>query len=141
MGSAANTVPANSSIVKGELVAISSIGEFRDVARESLDVVGHSTGPAVDYCHDVTDDDYLYETSRSLHSLTTGAIKAASGSNEGTLGDGMCCGYGDGSTALYATLDDANVLIKSSNGVGIRDDGPKLKLDSEKRERKDKKIV
>ena len=31
-----------------------------------------------------------------------------------SVGDGMCCGYGDGSAALYATADDFNVLIYTS---------------------------
>jgi hypothetical protein len=29
----------------------------------------------------------------------------------------MCYGYGDGSAALYATADDSDMLITSSNGV------------------------
>ena len=34
-----------------------------------------------------------------------------------SVGDGMCCGYGDGSATLYQlTVDDSNVLITSSNG-------------------------
>jgi hypothetical protein len=36
---------------------------FRDVVRESVDVVGHSTGPTLDYQLDVAYDDYTYETS------------------------------------------------------------------------------
>jgi hypothetical protein len=29
-----------------------------------------------------------------------------------SVGDGMCCGYGDGSATLYQlTVDDSNVLI------------------------------
>jgi hypothetical protein len=35
--------------VNGEPVAISTSGEFRDVARESFDAVGRSTGLTVDY--------------------------------------------------------------------------------------------
>jgi hypothetical protein len=31
--------------------------------------------------------------------------------------DGMCCGYGDGSIALYATVHTSDVLIISSNGA------------------------
>jgi hypothetical protein len=48
-GSATNTVPVNPSAVKEEPVAISSIGEFRDVVRksESVDVFGRSTGLTV----------------------------------------------------------------------------------------------
>jgi hypothetical protein len=33
-----------------------------------------------------------------------------------SAGDGMCCDYGEGSIALYATVNDADVLITSSNG-------------------------
>jgi hypothetical protein len=28
-----------------------------------------------------------------------------------SVGDGLCSGYGDGSTALYAAVDDSYVLI------------------------------
>jgi hypothetical protein len=35
--------------VNGEPVAISSSGEFRDVDRESFDVVKRSTSPTIDY--------------------------------------------------------------------------------------------
>jgi serine/threonine protein phosphatase PrpC len=28
-----------------------------------------------------------------------------------SVGDSMCCSYGDGSAARYATVDDSNVLI------------------------------
>jgi hypothetical protein len=60
-------------------VAISSSkGEFRDVVRESFDVVGRSTGPTVDYRLDIAYDDYPHETSWSLQSLTTSAVAAAS---------------------------------------------------------------
>jgi hypothetical protein len=49
-----------------------------------------------------------------LQILTTGAVEA----NEGILGDGMCCGYGDGSAVLYTIVDDdADALVKSSNGL------------------------
>ena len=33
-----------------------------------------------------------------------------------SYGDGMCCGFGEGSIALYAVVDDNDVLITSSNG-------------------------
>jgi hypothetical protein len=50
--------------VNGEPVAISSIGEFRDVDRESFDVVRRNNSPTVDYYRlDVAYDDYPYETS------------------------------------------------------------------------------
>jgi hypothetical protein len=50
--------------VNGEPVAMSSSGEFRDVNRESFDVVRRSTSPTVDYYRlDVAYDDYPYETS------------------------------------------------------------------------------
>lgn len=32
-----------------------------------------------------------------------------------SIGDGMCCGYGDNSIALYTTVDDSDVLITLSN--------------------------
>jgi hypothetical protein len=63
--------------VNGEAEATSSNREFRDVARKSFDVVGRSTGPTVDYRRDVAYDDYLYETSWSLQSFTTGAVQAS----------------------------------------------------------------
>ena len=128
--------------VNGEPVVVGSNGEFEDVTRETFDVVGRNVGPAVDYRLDVTYDDYPYETSWSLQSLTTGAVVAASGFGEVTglgfflsesvglvpgdeyqlvildsVGDGMCCAYGEGSIALYATVDDIDVLITSSNGA------------------------
>jgi hypothetical protein len=34
-------------------------------------------------------------------------------------GDGMCCGYRDGLDALYATVDDSDELITTSNGVPV----------------------
>jgi hypothetical protein len=37
----------------------------------------------------------------------------------GSVGDAMCCGYGDGSAALNATVNDSGVLITSSNGVPV----------------------
>jgi hypothetical protein len=109
--------------VKGEPVAISSAAESQDVARESFDVVGRRTGAVVDYLL----DEYPYDASWSLQSLTTGYVVAASGFDEvaelcyllsqsvgvvpgdeyqlvvlASVGGGMCCGYGDGSAALYA---------------------------------------
>jgi hypothetical protein len=61
--------------MNGEPEAISSCGEFRDVVRESFDVIGRSTDPTVDYRLDA-------------HTMTaclmTGAVVAASGSNEVT---------------------------------------------------------
>jgi hypothetical protein len=115
--------------VIGEPGDISSSGKFRGVVRESFDVVGRSTGPTVDYRLDVAYDDYPYETSWSLQSLTTDAVATAFGFSEGTergyllsqsaglvpgneyqlvildsVGDGMCCGYGDGFTQLWTIL-------------------------------------
>jgi hypothetical protein len=121
-GSAANTVPANITVNDEPVANSSSNGEFRDVVRESFDVIGRSNGPTVNYRLDVAYDDYPYETSWSLQSLATGAVVATSGFNEVTelvdllsrstglvpggvyqplvmldsFGDGMCCGYGDG---------------------------------------------
>jgi hypothetical protein len=34
-----------------------------------------------------------------------------------SVGDGMYRGYEDGSAALYATVDESNVLITAINGV------------------------
>jgi trypsin len=131
--------------VNGELLVIASNGEFQDVTRETFEVVGSGSGSgsvSVDYRLDVTYDDLPYETSWSLRSLTTGAVVAASGFGEVTelgfslsdavvlvpgdeyqliildsVGDGMCCASGEGSIALYATVDDTDVLITSSNGT------------------------
>jgi hypothetical protein len=36
-----------------------------------------------------------------------------------SVGDGMCCGYGDRSAAFSATLDDSNVLCTSGNSVPV----------------------
>jgi hypothetical protein len=36
-----------------------------------------------------------------------------------SIDDGMCCSYGDASAAFYATADDSDVLISSSNGVTV----------------------
>jgi hypothetical protein len=133
--------------VNGELLVIASNGEFEDVTRETFDVVGSGSGSgsgSVDYTYrlDVVYDNYAYETSWSLQSLTTGASVAASGFGDVTesgfflsesvdlvpgdeyqlvildsIGDGMCCAYGEGSIALYATVDDTDALITSSNGT------------------------
>jgi hypothetical protein len=128
--------------VNGEPVAVGGNGEFGDVVQETFEVVDVSTAPTVDYRLDVAYDDYPEETSWSLQSLTTGTVVAASGFNEVTeldfllsqsidlvpndeyqlvildsFGDGICCGYGDGSIALYAVVDDSDVLITSSNGT------------------------
>jgi hypothetical protein len=48
----------------GEPGAIISSGEFRDVVRESLGVVEHSTGPTVDYGLNFVYDDYPYAIRR-----------------------------------------------------------------------------
>ncbi len=97
---------------------------------------------SVDYRLDVTYDDLPSGTSWCLRSLTTGAVVAASGFGEVTelgfflsesvglvpgdeyqlvildsVGDGMCCANGEGSIALYVTIDDTDVLITSSNGT------------------------
>jgi trypsin len=127
--------------VNGEPVPFSNNGEFGDDFSETFDVVGLNTNPGLDYRLDVTYDEYPYETSWSLQSRTTGAVVATAGFDEvtevgfflsqpvdlipgdeyqlviiDTAGDGMCCDYGEGSIALYATVDDADVLITSSNG-------------------------
>jgi hypothetical protein len=44
-----------------------------------------------------------------------------------SIGDVMCCGYGDGSAALYATADDSDLLITSCNSVPVMND-PKSML-------------
>ncbi len=36
-----------------------------------------------------------------------------------SVDDGMCYGYGDGSAALYATVDDSDLFITSSNVVPV----------------------
>ena len=48
--------------VSGEPAAIGSSGKFQEVVRESVDVVGCSTGPIVDYRLDVAYDDYPCDT-------------------------------------------------------------------------------
>jgi trypsin len=127
--------------VNGEPVVVASNGEFENVTRETFDVVGFGSG-SVDYRLDVIYDNFPEETSWSLKSLTTGAVAAASGFGEVTelgfslsdavvlvpgdeyqliildsVGDGMCCAYGEGSIALYATVDDTDVLLTSSKGA------------------------
>jgi hypothetical protein len=47
---------------------------IRGVVLESFDVVGRSTGPAVAYSPYVACDDYPYETSWLLPSITTGLL-------------------------------------------------------------------
>lgn len=129
--------------LNGEPVVTGSNGEFQDVIVETFNVVGLNAAPAVvDYRLDVTYDEYPYETSWSLQSLTTGAVVAESGFDEvsemgfflseavglvpsdeyqlvilDSVGDGMCCAFGKGSIALYATVDDTDVLITSSSGA------------------------
>jgi hypothetical protein len=102
----------------GETGNLSSSGQFRDVVRESFDVVGRSTGSTVDYRLDGAYDDHPNETSWLLQSLTTGTTVSASVFNEVTemvfvvafcrlvsggehqlapinsVSEGMCCGYG-----------------------------------------------
>jgi hypothetical protein len=72
-------VPANITVNDEPVANSSSNGEFRDVVRESFDVIGRSNGPTVNYRLDVAYDDYPYETSWSLQSLATGAVVATSG--------------------------------------------------------------
>jgi hypothetical protein len=125
--------------VNGEPVVVGGNGDFGDVVQETINVVGSGS---VDYRLDVAYDNYPEETSWSLQSLTTGEDVATSGFNEVTesgfflsgsvslvagdeyqlviidsVGDGMCCGYGDRSIALYAVVDNSDVLITSSNGT------------------------
>jgi hypothetical protein len=71
--------------VSGEPVAISSSGEFRDVVRESFDVVGRSTGPTVDCRLDVAYDDYPYETSGSLQRVSRPVLFTQSESCDSAL--------------------------------------------------------
>jgi hypothetical protein len=126
--------------VNGELAA-SNNGDFEDVVRETFDVVGRATTTDVDYHLDVKYDNYPLETSWSLKSLTTGEVVVASEFNEvselgfflsravdliagdeyeleiiDSVGDGMCCLYGEGSINLYATVDRVDALLTSSNG-------------------------
>jgi trypsin len=130
--------------VNGEPVVVGSNGEFEGVVVETFDVVGRNAVVDVDveYRLDVAYDEYPNETSWSLQSLATGEVVAASGFNEVTesrfflsesvglvpgdeyqlvildsVGDGMCCAFGEGSIALYETVDDTDVLITSSNGA------------------------
>jgi trypsin len=129
--------------VNGEPVVTGSNGAFQDVTAETFNVVGLNAAPAAgDYRLDVAYDEYPYETSWSLQSLTTGAVVAASGFDEVTesgfflsesvglvpgdeyqlvildsVGDGMCCAFGEGSIALYATVDGMDELITSSSGA------------------------
>jgi trypsin len=126
--------------VNGEPVAIGGNGDFEYSIQETFDVGG--LGPAVDFRLDVTYDEYPEETDWGLRSRTTDTVVAASGFREVTEegfflsqsvnlipgdeyelvildlhGDGMCCAYGKGSIALYATVDEVDVLITSSNGA------------------------
>jgi hypothetical protein len=130
--------------VNGEPVVVGSNGEFEGVVVETFDVVGRNAVVDLDgeYRLDVAYDEFPNETSWSLQSLTTGEVVAASGFNEVTessfflsesvglvpgdeyqlvildsVGDGMCCAFGEGSIALYETVDDTDVLITSSNGA------------------------
>jgi trypsin len=131
--------------VNGEPVVTGSNGDFEGVIVKTFDVVGSNNGSApavVDYRLDVTYDEYPYETSWSLQSRTTNAVVAASDFYEVTesgfflsesvdlvpgdeyqlvildsAGDGMCCAFGEGLIALYATVDDMDVLITSSSGA------------------------
>ena len=134
--------------VNGEPAFAGSNGQFQGVTVETFDVVQRDdVGPVVvDYRLDVTYDNYAYETSWSLQSLTTGAVVAASGFDEVTesgfflsesvglvpgdeyqlvildsMGDGMCCAFGEGSIALYETVQDIDilydVLLTSSKGA------------------------
>lgn len=130
--------------VNGEPVVVSNNGQFQDVFTKTFNVVELNAGPVVDvdYRLDVTYDDHPNETSWTLKSFTSGAIVAASGFDEVTESgvfltqpvdlvpgdryklvirdsddDGMCCDFGEGSIALYATVDGIDVLITSSNGT------------------------
>lgn len=127
--------------VNGE-VAVESDGSFQSLFSDTFDVVGLSSGPSVAYRLDVTYDDYPYETSWSLKSRATGKVVASSGFDEvftpsfslsqdvelvtgdeydleilDSVGDGMCCQFGNGSIALYAIVDGFDeFMITASNG-------------------------
>jgi hypothetical protein len=98
----------------------------------------------VDYPLAVACNDYLYDTSWSLHNLTTGAVEAASGFKRVTefcyllsqsvglvprdeyqllildsVGSGICRVCGGRSAAIYATVNECNGLITSGNGVPV----------------------
>jgi trypsin len=128
--------------VNGEPVVVGSNGQFEGVVVETFDVVGRNPVADVEYRLDVAYDAYPNETSWSLQSRTTGAVVASSGFNEvaessfflsesvglvpgdeyqlvilDSIGDGMCCGFGEGSIALYETVGGTDVLITSSNGA------------------------
>jgi hypothetical protein len=103
-----------------------------------------STGPAVDYRLDVAYDDYPYETSWSLQRVSRPVLLLSRLSSLyevtelghllwhsvgvipgddyhfvilNSIGDGICLGYGDVSLTLYATADDSELLVTSSNDL------------------------
>jgi hypothetical protein len=76
---------------------------------------------------DIAYDDYLYETSWSLQSLTTGTVAATSGFNEviefGSFvavcqlvaGDEQLVTYDSVAGCFYATMDDSHLLITAGS--------------------------
>jgi hypothetical protein len=121
--------------VNGETVAISSSsssssssGEFRDVVRESFDMVRRSTSPPsiIDRMSRTTTTRMrrvgCYGVSRPVllkpRPVFIGFVAVCRlGSWRRVLAYDMCCGNGDGSAVLYATVDDSDLLITSSDCV------------------------
>jgi hypothetical protein len=99
--------PCGKDYSHGEPVTFSSSKEFRDVV-QSFDVVRRSTGPTVDYWLDVVYDDYPYETSGPLESLTTDPVVAASGFDEVTE-----FGHRILSARFQATITSCRSLVPS----------------------------
>jgi hypothetical protein len=45
-----------------------------------------------------------------------------------SVGDGMCCGSGDESSALYPIVDASNVLLAASNGAPVRSSTKSMRM-------------
>jgi hypothetical protein len=105
--------------MNGGPVAISSSGEFRDVVRESFSWPGAViapppttvTVPAATMETDLPRFTVILDPSVTVPAATMETDLPRFTMISDSVGDGTCCGYGDGSAAFYATVDDYNVLI------------------------------
>jgi hypothetical protein len=73
---------------------------FRDVVRESVDVVGDSNGPTEFGYNEVTEFGHLSSQSVDLVSDDEYHLVMLD-----SVGDAMCCGYADGSAVLFCDQD------------------------------------
>jgi trypsin len=140
-------VTSNGSTVATGGAFTNSVSNTFDVGGASASTgTGTGAGRSVEYRFDVTYDNYPEETRWFLKQVSTGTTVVEYGfgdvvtpgisfsesidlipgqsyrlSLRDTIGDGMCCDYGEGSIVVYATVDGVVEVLTSSDGVfGIR---------------------